>query len=70
MMTTDPLLTLFPSYVKIHNQLEAEYVFTPRWHWIRREIILREMRLNNKAYLKWFNNYMREHPNAPKRPAQ
>lgn len=64
MKATNPLLTLFPNYMKLHEQLEAEYVFTPRWHWWRREMILREMRKNNKAYIKWFNNYMREHPHA------
>ncbi len=60
----DPIVKLFPNFIRLHEQLEAEYLFTPRWHWIRREKILREMRQNNKAYLRWFNEYMRDHPHA------
>lgn len=57
----DPFAKLFPNYIRLHEQLEAEYLFTPRWHWIRRERILHEMRQVNKGYLKWFNDYMKEH---------
>lgn len=54
----DPFAKLFPNYIRLHEQLEAEYLFTPRWHWIRRELILRQMRQVNKDYMRWFNDYM------------
>lgn len=57
----DPFAKLFPNYIRLHEQLEAEYLFTPRWHWIRRELILRQMRKVNKDYMRWFNEYMEKH---------
>lgn len=54
----DPFAKLFPNFIRLHEQLEAEYLFTPRWHWIRRELILRQMRQVNKDYMRWFNDYM------------
>ena len=60
-MNEDPFVKLFPNYIRLHEQLEAELVFTPWWHFIRRERILREMRQCNKSYLKWFNAYMEKH---------
>lgn len=50
---------LFPNYVQLYEQLDAEYRRTPAWRFVRQQQILNRMHRLNKQYSRWFDNYMK-----------
>lgn len=52
------LLTVFPNYVELWNQLDLEYRRTPSWRVIRTAALLRRMHNLTTQYERWFNDLM------------
>jgi hypothetical protein len=57
-MSEDPFVKLFPNYIRLFEQLQAEYVFTPEWMFWRKLSLLRQMHRVNLDYIRWFNEYV------------
>lgn len=54
------LLEVFPNYVQLFQQLQAEYDRTPGWRMIRQFRLNNQMHRVNKRYEKWFDEHMRQ----------
>ena len=52
------IMTVFPNYCRLWQQINVEYMLTPEWRMIRKQRLLNQMHKLTKEYQRWFEKMM------------